>query len=44
MPVYKEIGYNTIFDSNMDGKFTRKERLVANGHKTEYVPKWDTYF
>ena len=27
----------------MDGMFTQKSRLVANGHGTEYLPKWDTY-
>ena len=27
----------------MDVKFTLKARLGANGHKTKYVPKWDTY-
>ena len=43
MPGYKEIGYHVIFSINMDGKFTRKARLVATGHETEYVPKWDTY-
>ena len=43
MPGYKEIGYRSVFDINMDGNFTRKSRLVANGHETEYVTKWDTY-
>ena len=38
-----EIGYHIIFNINMDEKFTRKASLVANGHETEYVPKWDTY-
>ena len=43
MPGYKEIGYHVIFDINMGGNFTQKLRLVANGHETEYVPKWGTY-
>ena len=43
MPRYKEIGYHIIFDINRDKYFTRKSRLVSNGHKTEYLPKWDTY-
>ena len=43
IPGYKEIGYHIIFDINMDGKFTQKARLVANGRETKYVPKWDTY-
>ena len=44
IPGYKEIRYHIIFYINMDGKFTQKARLVANGHETEYVPKWDTYY
>ena len=43
MPGYKKIGYHIIFDINMDGKFTQKSRLAANGHETGYVPKWVTY-
>ena len=43
MPGYKEIGYHIIFNVKMDVHFTRKSRLVANGHETEYVPNWDTY-
>ena len=31
-----------IFDIKMDGKFTRKARLVADGHKTE-APSSLTY-
>ena len=44
IPGYKEIRYHIIFYINMDGKFTQKARLVANGHETEYIPKWDTYY
>ena len=44
MTGYKDIGYYIIFDVKMDEKFTQKSRLVAIGHETEYVPKWDTYF
>ena len=43
IPGCKEISYHVIFDINMDEQFTRKERLVANGYETEYIPKWDTY-
>ena len=43
LPANKEIGYHLFFDIKMDGKFTRRARLVANGHKTECVPKWHTY-
>ena len=43
IPGYKEIGYHVILDINMDENFTRKAKMVANGHETEYVPKWDTY-
>ena len=43
MPGYKEIGYHIAFDIKMDGKFTWKPRLVANGNETKYVPKCDTY-
>ena len=34
MPGYKEIGYHIIFNIKMDGKFTKKARLVENGHET----------
>eukprot|EP00980_Cylindrotheca_fusiformis_P023006 scaffold10033_cov140-Cylindrotheca_fusiformis.AAC.1 len=27
----------------MDGKFTRKARLVANGNETPVAPKYDRY-
>ena len=32
-PGYKEAELHMIFDIKMDGKFTRKARLVAGGHK-----------
>ena len=32
--VYEHVNLHIIFDINMDGKFTKKERLVANGHTT----------
>ena len=35
LPGFQEIGCNVIFDINMDGKFTRKSRLVTGGHTTE---------
>lgn len=41
-PWYKYIRLHMIFDINMDGKFTRKERLVADGHTTG-VPECNTY-
>ena len=44
MPGYKEIGYHIIFVIKMDGKFTQKARLVANGPETEYLHKQDTYY
>ena len=34
-PGYKFCGTHMIFDIKMDGKFTRKARLVADGHKTD---------
>ena len=43
IPGYKEIGYHFIFNIKMDVNFTVKSRLVASGHETEYLPKWDTY-
>ena len=33
-PRYEHVNGHMIFDINMDGKFTRKARLVANGHTT----------
>lgn len=41
-PGYKFCGTHMIFDIKMDGKFTRKAQLVADGHKTE-VPSSITY-
>ena len=32
---YEHFNVHMIFDINMYGKFTRKARLVANGHTTE---------
>ena len=43
MPEYKEIGYHIIFNINIDGSFIQTAMMLANGHETEYVPKWDTY-
>ena len=34
-PGYKFATTNMIFDIKMDGKFTRKARLVGDGHKTD---------
>ena len=33
-PGFKYVGTHIIFDIKMDGKFTRKARLAAGGHKT----------
>ena len=41
-PGYKYCGLHMIFDIKMDGKFTRKARLVADGHKTA-APSSITY-
>ena len=41
-PGYKFCGTCMIFDIKMDGKFTRKARLVANGHTTD-APSCITY-
>lgn len=41
-PGYKYCGTHMIFDIKMDGKFTRKARLVADGHMTD-VPSSMTY-
>ena len=43
IPGYKKIGYHLIFDFKIDGIFTPKASLVANGHESECVPKGDTY-
>ena len=32
--VFKYVGTHMIFDIKMDGKFTRKSRLLSGGHKT----------
>ena len=32
---FQDIGCHNIFYINMDVKFTRKERLVASGHKND---------
>ena len=42
MPGFKELTVHMVFDIKMDGKFTRKARLVADGHKTE-TPSAMTY-
>ena len=41
-PGYKFITTHIIFDVKMDGKFTRKARLVGDGHKTD-TPSSITY-
>ena len=41
-PGYKFCGTHMVFDIKMDGKFTRKSRLVVDGHKTS-VPASITY-
>ena len=33
-PIYDHVNMHMIFDINMDRKFTRKARLVADGHTT----------
>ena len=33
-PGYEHVNLHMIFDINMDGKFTRKARLVSDGHTT----------
>ena len=33
-PGFKYVGTHMIFNIKMDGKFTRKSRLVSSGHKT----------
>ena len=39
---YEHVNMHMVFDINMYGKFTRKARLVANGHTTE-IPSSITY-
>ena len=33
-PGFKHVGTHIIFDIKIDGKFTRKYKLLAGGHKT----------
>ena len=33
-PGYEHVNVHMVFDIDMDGKFTRKARLVSNGHTT----------
>ena len=40
---YKQILCHMIFDVKMDGKFTRKARLVANGNESVGVPASHSY-
>ena len=41
-PGYEHVNVHMIFDINMDGKFTRKSILVADGHITAF-PSSITY-
>ena len=41
-PGYKKITCHMVFDIKMDGSFTRKVRLVADGHKTGEAPAHTT--
>ena len=43
LPGFQELSVHMVFDVKMDGKFTRKARLIADGHLTETLPKYDTY-
>ena len=43
LPGYSEIGLHMVFDVKLDGKFTRKARLVANGNETQALPKYERY-
>eukprot|EP00980_Cylindrotheca_fusiformis_P019797 scaffold6944_cov68-Cylindrotheca_fusiformis.AAC.1 len=43
LPGHAEVGLHMIFDVKMDGNFTRKARLVANGNETPTIPKYDRY-
>ena len=43
LPGFQEITCHMVFDVKMDGKFTRKARFVADGHKTQDVPAHATY-
>ena len=40
--VFKYVGTHMIFDIKMDGKFTRKARIVAGRHKRA-PPLYTTY-
>ena len=37
-PGYDHVNVHMIFYINMDGKFTRKERFMDDGHKTSPPP------
>jgi len=43
LPGHSEIGLHMVFDIKMDGLFTRKARLVANGNETPEFPKYERY-
>lgn len=43
LPGFKNITLHMVFDIKMDGLFTRKARLVADGHKTGEAPAHTTY-
>jgi hypothetical protein len=43
LPGYQELTCHMVFDIKMDGKFTRKARYIADGHKTINVPNEFTY-
>jgi len=40
-PGYKRIPYHIVFDVKFDGRL--KSRLVAGGHRTDHVPKEESY-
>ena len=42
MTGYEHVNVHMIFDINMDGKFTRKSRLLAGVHTTA-PPSWVIY-
>lgn len=41
LPGHGEVRVHMIFDIKMDGNFTRKARLVCNGHETPDIPQYD---
>ena len=41
-PTYEHVNVHMVFDIKMDGKFNRKERLVADGYTTA-LPSYITY-